>query len=248
MDQQKIFPTSMRGFDKKAVLDYIYNLDVAAKQNEANLQEQISELTGLLEQSRSENAALKAQRETDRAQSEALKSAHEKFKADADKLVQIAKNKDRELQVQTELNRQLQNRNAELSEQIKSLLARLEELESMQSDSDSQAEQTLSQAREQAREILDSANRQAEQLATASAGEISLLREELTQFKEQISKKLSGFELALDALESSSHLSDPASDSAILPRNTTSSTVHSQTSAAPAAAKEIKSGRFSFFR
>ena len=53
MEQQKVFPTACFGFDKKVVLDYIYEQDTAAKAKEAELEqhatqleEQIAELQG----------------------------------------------------------------------------------------------------------------------------------------------------------------------------------------------------------
>ena len=57
MEQQKVFPTACFGFDKKVVLDYIYEQDTAAKAKEAELEqhatqleEQIAELQGSVEE------------------------------------------------------------------------------------------------------------------------------------------------------------------------------------------------------
>lgn len=38
MEQQKVFATAMLGFDKKAVLDYIYELDCTAKKKDEEQQ------------------------------------------------------------------------------------------------------------------------------------------------------------------------------------------------------------------
>ena len=68
MEQQKVFPTACFGFDKKVVLDYIYEQDTAAKAKEAELEqhatqleEQIAELQGSVEELSAQCEIIKAQ-------------------------------------------------------------------------------------------------------------------------------------------------------------------------------------------
>ena len=77
MEQQKVFPTACFGFDKKVVLDYIYEQDTAAKAKEAqmeeqaaHLEEQMTDLQNTVEELSAQGELLRAQlyseKETDR--------------------------------------------------------------------------------------------------------------------------------------------------------------------------------------
>ncbi len=134
MEQQKVFPTACFGFDKKVVLDYIYEQDTAAKAREAELtqratqlEEQSAELQSSLEELSAQCELFKAQLYSEKESALTVKSSYDKLRSDADQLVQVARNKDKELQIQLELNKQLQNRNTELELRLADLTQELQD-------------------------------------------------------------------------------------------------------------------------
>ena len=183
MEQQKVFPTACFGFDKKVVLDYIYEQDTAAKAKEAELEqhatqleEQIAELQGSVEELSAQCEIIKAQLYSEKETAAGIRSSYEKLKSDTDQLVQVARNKDKELQIQLELNKQLQNRNSELENRVGALTQELLEAQ----NSGITAQELLEEAkagwyREQTRKLAlenDAAERRAEaSRAGGAAGE-----------------------------------------------------------------------------
>ena len=132
MEQQKVFPTACFGFDKKVVLDYIYEQDTAARAKEAqmeeqaaHLEEQMTDLQNTVEELSAQGELLRAQLYSEKETVAAIRSNYDKLKSDADQLVQVARNKDKELQIQLELNKQLQNRNSELENRVGALTQEL---------------------------------------------------------------------------------------------------------------------------
>lgn len=210
MEQQKVFPTACFGFDKKVVLDYIYEQDTAAKAKEAEmekhaaeLEEQISELQGSVEELSAQCELIKAQLYNEKETAAGIRASYEKLKADTDQLVQVARNKDKELQIQLELNRQLQNRNGELENQLTILDQELAEARS-----GSAAKELMEEARAQAALLLDKARKEAKAIQREAAAreadhsaEVARLREELARIKESVGKTLTRFEGAISKLD-----------------------------------------------
>ena len=135
MEQQKVFPTACFGFDKKVVLDYIYEQDTAARAKEAqmeeqaaHLEEQMTDLQNTVEELSAQGELLRAQLYSEKETVAAIRSNYDKLKSDADQLVQVARNKDKELQIQLELNKQLQHRSNELEIRLAAMAQELEEL------------------------------------------------------------------------------------------------------------------------
>ena len=148
MEQQKVFPTACFGFDKKVVLDYIYEQDTAARAKEAqmeeqaaHLEEQMTDLQNTVEELSAQGELLRAQLYSEKETVAAIRSNYDKLKSDADQLVQVARNKDKELQIQLELNKQLQHRSNELEIRLAAMAQELEELRrAAQGDGDVQEE------------------------------------------------------------------------------------------------------------
>ena len=170
MEQQKVFPTAMFGFDKKVVLDYIYEQDHAAKEREEKLQSEadalqkkIDELQGMVEELTSQQEIVKAQLYNEKEAATSHKAAYEKLRSDADQLIQVARNKDNELQIQLELNKQLQNRSADQENQMKLLLHRVEELE-QEKQMAGPVEEAVAKAAKEADTILENARNQAQEI------------------------------------------------------------------------------------
>ena len=203
MDQQKVFPTACFGFDKKVVLDYIYEQDTAAKAREAEQEEhaakleaQVSELQATIEELHAQYDLMQSQLYSERETTAAVRASYEKLKSDADQLVQVARNKDKELQIQLELNKQLKNRNSELESRLASLQEEQEEEEEGPAPED-----LMEEAKARAAAILDKARKEAAGIREAAAAreadhaaEIARLRDELSRIKETVGKTLSQFE------------------------------------------------------
>lgn len=213
MERQKVFPTVMLGFQKKVVLDYIYSQDVAAKAREQELQKEVeakearlAELQGMVEELTSQQEILSAQLYSEKEEHMARKASFDKMKSDADQLVQLARNKDNELQIQLELNKQLQNKSADQENKIKLLLARLEQLELQQAQNP--AEQVVAQAAAEAEFILGNARRQAKEMVDSAAAtarhmaaeEADKLRVEFAGLRQNILDKLDAFTGSLSTL------------------------------------------------
>ena len=172
MEQQKVFPTACFGFDKKVVLDYIYEQDTAAKAKEAELEqhatqleEQIAELQGSVEELSAQCEIIKAQLYSEKETAAGIRSSYEKLKSDTDQLVQVARNKDKELQIQLELNKQLQNRNSELENRVGALTQELLEAQ----NSGITAQELLEEAKAQATLLLERARRDAKAIRAEAA-------------------------------------------------------------------------------
>lgn len=212
MDQQKVFPTACFGFDKKVVLDYIYEQDTAAKAREAEmerhateLEEQIAELQGSVEELSAQCEVIKAQLYSEKETVAGMRASYEKLKSDADQLVQVARNKDKELQIQMELNRQLQLRNGELENQIANLTQELGDAQSgaeeLLEEAKTQAAQLLEKARREAKTIRDAVLREAASREADHSAEVAQLREELSRLRDSMGKTLTRFEGAISRLD-----------------------------------------------
>ena len=199
MEQQKVFPTACFGFDKKVVLDYIYEQDTAAKAREAEQEEhaakleaQVAELQGTIEELNAQCELMQSQLYGERETTVAIRASYEKLKSDADQLVQVARNKDKELQIQLELNKQLQGRNSELESRLAA--AREEQQEEEESPT---PQELLEEAEARAAAILEKARKEAagiREAAAAREADHTRLQDELSQIKESVGKTLSQLE------------------------------------------------------
>lgn len=212
MEQQKVFSTSMFGFDKKTVLDYIYEQDVLNKEKEskydaelAKKDEEVSQLKGMVDDLNSQMEIAKAQLYSEKEQSTAQKAAYDKLRQEADQLIQVARNKDNELQIQLELNKQLQNRYAAQEAKLQEATQKIEELAKAAEGVDlgklteaaaKEADKLMAEAKLQAKELLEKAAEKAE----IRAEEVTRLKEELASFKALAARTFAGLENAISHL------------------------------------------------
>ncbi|MEG1777439.1 MAG: hypothetical protein RR209_00550 [Angelakisella sp.] len=197
MEQQKVFATAWRGFDKRAVLDYIYEQDIFFKKREAELNERLLEYESKFDgqdcaeeapelyQERMEalERACNEQRET----AESLQEKCEKLRHEADQLVQMTRSKEGELQLQTELNRQLQQKCDMLEGKLKTL-----------------AEHLLAEREAVIEEVpapVPAAEEIPMQAEQPFCTKVTDLKGDLSEFKESVSQTLLNFEAALARLE-----------------------------------------------
>ena len=208
MEQQKVFPNAMFGFDKKTVLDYIYQQDAQAKEREtqyeaaaAQAEAEISRLKSVVDDLSSQMEITKAQMYREKEAAANQKAAYDKLRQEADHLIQAARNKDNELQIQLELNKQLQNKYAEQGNRILELEGQLEEMKAAAGKPaavqvEREAEEVLNQAKAEARKLLE----RAEQKAAARSQEIARLKEELDAFRADAARTLAGMEASIAKL------------------------------------------------
>lgn len=208
MEQQKVFATAWRGFDKKAVLDYIYEQDVFFKRREAELNEKLAEYENQPDKSeypqeseesselyKTRMEALEQACDEQRETAANLQEKCKKLRHEADQLVQMARSKDGELQLQTEINRQLQQKCDVLEGKLKTLA------EHLLAERESAIEETpmvspVTYAREQEDEP---------ESVEPCIVEFTDLKDELSNFKESVSQTLLNFEAALARLEVDPH-------------------------------------------
>ncbi|MEG0541880.1 MAG: hypothetical protein RR528_06095 [Angelakisella sp.] len=218
MEQQKVFATALRGFDKKAVLDYIYEQDVLFKKKEAELTQRLEECESKLNeqqlQQEDEQSAELCQERIDalertcseqREAAALLQEKCERLRREADQYAQAARSKEGELQLQTELNRQLQQKCEILEGKLQTLAEHLL--------AEREASVTQIVNTDDGEDIADVVETQQE----ASAMEVPLLQEaeddtapkteftdlkgEIDEFRQSVSKTLLNFEAALARLE-----------------------------------------------
>ena len=126
MEQQKVFATAMLGFDKKAVLDYIYELDCTAKKKDEEQQRrteeyerQLEQLRQELEESESQRQELEQQHLQAQEELEELKEICQRLREQNGRQEQELRHREKEIQIQAEQNRQLQNKNAEQESKLR---------------------------------------------------------------------------------------------------------------------------------
>lgn len=215
MEEQKVFATAWRGFDKKAVLEYIYEQDVLFKRREAELSEKLTQCESKLEEQerlggdeqptelyQERIEALEQSCNEQRRTAALLQEQCEKLRREADQLVQMARSKEGELQLQTELNRQLQQKCDTLEDKLKTLAEYLvtERESSAVVETEVQEDATVPAEAEQQPEAIAATH--GEQLPdTAAKAEFTDLKGELSDFRESVSQTLLNFEAALARLE-----------------------------------------------
>lgn len=209
MEQQKVFPNAMFGFDKKTVLDYIYEQDTLAKERDAQheaaiaqAEEEAAKLKTMIDELSGQVEIAKAQLYKEKESAAVQKAAYDKLRQEADQLIQVARNKDNELQIQLELNKQLQNKYAEQEARIQELTAQLERfqsagtIEQMTAKAAREADELLDRAKAEAQDLLEKATQKAE----ARSEEVTRLKEELASFKAAAAQTLAGLEVSIAKL------------------------------------------------
>lgn len=136
MQEQKEFSTTLFGFEKKAVLEYIYEQDKQARaaladlaNRNAALDEQAQDLNARLEALSAECDSLRAQ---SGEQGKALQEKEEicvKYQSRLDKQNNDLRDKESSLQLQMEINKKLQERITEQNTVIESLRRELKRAE-----------------------------------------------------------------------------------------------------------------------
>lgn len=208
MEQQQVFTTAIWGFDKKAVLDYIYEQDMLLKKKEAEYESRIAEyeekLAGyeqtapVAEQYQEQLDALTVSYNEEKETVVSLQSRYDKLSDEIDKLLKVSSNKERELQLQLELNSQLKYKCEMLEDKLKVLAEHLiaeRELESSLPDPSIIPHINKPEAEEPPVFV-------AEAIEAAAPVEYVDLKEELEEFRQSVSKTLLNFEAALAKLES----------------------------------------------
>lgn len=112
MEQQKVFSTVFRGFEKKAVLDYIYEQDMLFKKKEAEWERQLRESEERLEMQPSPE---------ERAPMEALKQEAEALRQQLAEATRRLTGREQELLLQVQQNQQLSSRCEALESKLKVL-------------------------------------------------------------------------------------------------------------------------------
>ena len=155
-----------------------------------------NQLVDAIEELNAQCELMQSQLYGERETTAAIRASYEKLKSDADQLVQVARNKDKELQIQLELNKQLQGRNSELESRLAA--AREEQQEEEESPT---PQELLEEAEARAAAILEKAQKEAAGIREAAAAreadhtaEIARLQDELSQIKESVGKTLSQLE------------------------------------------------------
>lgn len=202
MDEQKSFPTAMFGFSKDAVLDYIYEVDASHKdaldklteenarlgEDSQKLRDALQDAAARIEEAGSQHDIIKAQlynakeeSEAARKETEALRQEVERLRKENEQLAAAASDKEKELQVQLELNKKYQSRCAALQGSVEDLTAK----------AGTAAQNAAAIAR------------------AASAKEINALREDIQTFRSAVAKKLCEFDESIGNLSSPQQEAEP---------------------------------------
>lgn len=202
MDEQKSFPTAMFGFSKDAVLDYIYEVDASHKdaldklteenarlgEDSQKLRDALQDAAARIEEAGSQHDIIKAQlynakeeSEAARKETEALRQEVERLRKENEQLAAAASDKEKELQVQLELNKKYQSRCTALQGSVEDLTAK----------AGTAAQNAAAIAR------------------AASAKEINALREDIQTFRSVVAKKLCEFDESIGNLASPQQEAEP---------------------------------------
>lgn len=199
VEQQKVFTTAMLGFDKKAVLDYIYELDCTAKKKDEEQQRrteeyerQLEQLRQELEESESQRQELEQQHLQAQEELEELKEICQRLREQNGRQEQELRHREKEIQIQAEQNRQLQNKNAEQESKLRILAAEIQL-------NRQQAEKRRAAGKGQAEEQLHQQKKE-EKTGPQPQGDVAQLKDELEEFRRHISQTLAGFEESLNQL------------------------------------------------
>lgn len=193
MDQQKIFGTAMFGFNKKMVLDYIYEQDVLAKEQEARCETAIAQAEQDIGKLRTFAESQRAQLEETTIRLEeatnAQKALEEKLRREMDRLVQATRHKEKELQLQIEMNKQLKEKLSQKENRIQELVAELRKTQPLlpvQNNSEFQPKISVT-------------------TKDSHYQEINRLREELNIFREEVRQTIDKLQNSIARLYNNGH-------------------------------------------
>lgn len=163
MDQQTMFKSSMFGFDKKMVLDYIYKIGQEGKEREERFNTQMGALEGEKQQlsRRVEDVSgkldsLSTQLAEERATSTEAARLIQSLTEEIDRQKRISSDKEREIQIQNERCRQLQFKAESLEFKSKKYEEISKSLGDILLEAQTSADQLVAQAQEQALAIAQS--------------------------------------------------------------------------------------------
>lgn len=211
MDQQKVFATAWKGFEKKAVLDYIYEQDMLFKRKESEWEARLAqyeeklestEVTVAVDQYEERLEVLIHSYNEEKENSNNLTARYEALAREVEQLAQIAKDKEQQLAEQMERNGQLTHQCEMLEGKLKVLADHLiAAREAMATYPLPQPEpQPEADTADTTEVICEFADTQPEDEEIAP--EYENIKEELEDFRQSVSKTLLNFEAALARLES----------------------------------------------
>ena len=197
MEQQMIFRTSAMGFHKKEVLQYIDDLKATSQKQLIELQEKVDGLEKQNQQaaeklaSCEENLA-KAEEKNQRDSRKLLEKNQQidQLNAEVDELKKQIDNKDREIQIQIERNRQLQFR-----------VESLEYKSRKYDESSSQIGQAIIQAQNSADKILADAKAEVKGIYQNNEHIVEELGQNFTDFKQEIHSLVDQIRSAISSME-----------------------------------------------
>ncbi len=197
MSEQGLFKTVFSGFDKKAVLQYVQDMNEKANQAQDELMQQIQTLEeskkALQDQLKQQQDQLARQEEENNLQKSKiseLTSSMNTLSFRLEKQVQLTDEKDRELKIQQESNRQLK--------------FKVESLEYKSRKYDEVAleiGETLADARHNAAQITDKAKIEVNETAEKMQTELCSFQDELKQLKRQMLESMDKIRLRLEQME-----------------------------------------------
>lgn len=201
MGEQRKFPTAFFGFSRDAVLNYIYEMDADTKQRMEQLdgenkellsaidtlKDKLREAVSQLEEANAQYDIVKAQYYNEKKDAEDLRSQHERLTRDAQQLASATRERENELQLQKELNKQLQGKLAETQHLLENSRAqwadRPQESKEVGEPATAVAAATASEAAE----------------AEETQVQLTALKAELSELRDAITRKLADFGAALGA-------------------------------------------------
>ena len=236
MDKQKIFPTAMMGFEKSAVLDYIYEQDTLNKNREKELLQQIEELK---QQLQDQQSAVNEDIIEPITEDEMVEATDSDRMFELEDAVVVLHDSYDDIKVKYESvlleNEALQKELNEKSEQIEDMTAEIQSLRERTLQQRLQNEHLVSKLENYQKDILEDSSSKA--LATGVTSgtytsqkdsevksyEVTVrpkrdyndIKEEINEFKSSVTDTLLGFETALARLA--------AVDSNLEPNNHTTS-------------------------
>lgn len=214
MEKQIVFKSAINGFEKKAVLDYIYKLNQDAEESSAELESQIKSVTGdcmALDASlRNKEAECKSisercdtltgELETERSRTDELSEIINGLNAEIDSLKDSIARKDTEIREYVRINKELKQTNEELEKKKleidvastkigKLLIEAHAEADSLVDAAQDSADVMLDQARQRSEGIISEAENRANTIiAEAEANSARMLEEAGANAEETISK------------------------------------------------------------
>ena len=153
----------------------------------------MSDLRRELEESEERRQALEEQAVRDQQALEELKAACENLEQQNERQLQELRHREKEAQIQTEQNRQLQNKNAEQDQKLRILAAEIELYRQQEELRSTTAEEKKKEAQEPEKEAQEGG-------ASVSPQEVAQLKDDLEDFRRHIAQTLAGFEESLNQL------------------------------------------------